>query len=203
MTKHYFTWLFLGDSYTIGEAIPLHESYPYQCLQILRKNGLHFHAPEIVAKTGWTTLDLVDHTLHTKLNDSYDFVTLLIGVNNQYQGLDEEDYKSDFEFLLKKSIHFSDDKPDHVIVLSIPDWSITPFAANRDTKKIAKEIEAFNNINKRLAEQYKVHYINITESKREPAEEITLFAPDGLHFSKTEYANWANEIAIILQEIIE
>jgi len=102
MTKHNFTYLALGDSYTIGESVPLHESFPYQTVQLLRKNGLYFHAAEIIAKTGWTTFELAEHILHSRLNDHYDFVTLLIGVNNQYRSLSVEDYKTDFEFLLRK-----------------------------------------------------------------------------------------------------
>lgn len=102
MTKHYFTYLALGDSYSIGEGVPLHESFPYQVVQLLRNKGLHIHAPEIVANTGWTTLELAEHILHTKFSESYDFVTLLVGVNNQYRSLNAEDYKNDFEFLLKK-----------------------------------------------------------------------------------------------------
>ena len=167
MTKHHFTLLALGDSYTIGEGVPLHESFPYQTIQLLRKNGFHIHAPEIVAQTGWTTFELAEHILHTKLNEHYDFVTLLIGVNNQYRGLSAEDYEADFEFLLKKAIHFAAEKSNHVIVLSIPDWGVTPFAKESDTKKIAEEIEAFNLINKNISTQHKVQYVEITESSKD------------------------------------
>src|SRR5688572_11620272 len=107
MTRHFSSYLALGDSYTIGELVPLYESFPYQAVQLLRGEGLHFHAPEIVAKTGWTTSELAEHLLHTKLNEHYDFVTLLVGVNNQYRGLPIDDFKSDLEFLLKKALHFS------------------------------------------------------------------------------------------------
>ena len=140
MTKHHFTYLALGDSYTIGESVALHQSFPYQTVQLLRKNGLHFHAPEIVAQTGWTSFELAEHLLHTSLNDTYDFVTLLIGVNNQYRGLGIEDYHNNFEFLLKKSLHYTSDKPERVIVLSIPDWTATPFfGKNNDATKVGKE----------------------------------------------------------------
>lgn len=203
MTKHYFTYLALGDSYTVGESVPLHESFPYQTVQLLRKHGLHIHAPEIVAKTGWTTLDLVEHILHNRLNDSYDFVTLLIGVNNQYNGLLTDDYKTDFEFLLKKAIHSADDKPDRVIVLSIPDWSVTPFAKDRDTRKISEEIETFNQINKDIAVQYKVHYLDISASAEEAIEENSPIAADGLHPPGKEYSRWANAVADIIKKVIE
>ena len=98
MTRHYFSYLALGDSYTIGESVPLHEGFPYQVVQLLRKKGIHFHAPEVVAKTGWTSFELADHILHTTLNEQYDFVSLLIGVNNQYRGLPVADFKEEFQF---------------------------------------------------------------------------------------------------------
>src|SRR5882724_6481681 len=148
MTKHIFSYLALGDSYTVGEAVPLNESFPYQTVQLLRKSNLHFHAPEIIAKTGWTTVELAEHILHTRLNEHYDFVTLLIGVNNQYRELSIGDYSNDFEFLLRKAIHFAGEKKENVIILSIPDWAVTAFAKKRDTKKITIEIDAYNKINK-------------------------------------------------------
>ena len=202
MTKHYCTYLALGDSYTIGEAVPLDESFPYQTVQLLRKNGLHIHAPEIVARTGWTTLELAEHILHTRFNEGYDFVTLLIGVNNQYRGNSADDYKNDFEFLLKKALHFADDKNDHVIVLSIPDWSVVPFAKDHNIKKISEEIEAFNNINAAIASQYKVHYLNITKSSRESANDLSLITTDGLHPSGKEYAKWAEQVAAFIEKTL-
>lgn len=202
MTKHYCTYLALGDSYTIGEAVPLDESFPYQTVQLLRKNGLHIHAPEIVARTGWTTLELAEHILHTKFCEGYDFVSLLIGVNNQYRGLSTDDYKNDFEFLLKKALHFADDKNDHVIVLSVPDWSVTPFAKEHDIKKISEEIGAFNNINAAIASQYKVHYINIAESSIESINDSSLITTDGLHPSGKEYAKWAEQVAAFIEKTL-
>lgn len=200
MTKHYFTYLALGDSYTIGESVPLDESFPYQTVQLLRKNGVHIHAAEIVARTGWTTLELAEHILHARLNDDYDFVTLLIGVNNQYRGLNIDDYKNDFEFLLKKALHFADDKNDHVMVLSIPDWSQTPFAREMDKNKISEEITAFNKVNHAISTKYKVHYIQITDTEN-PAD-TSLIAHDALHPSGKEYARWAQQIASVIQETL-
>ena len=203
MTKHHFTLLALGDSYTIGEGVPLHESFPYQTIQLLRKNGFHIHTPEIVAQTGWTTFELAEHILHTKLNEHYDFVTLLIGVNNQYRGLSAEDYEADFEFLLKKAIHFAAEKSNHVIVLSIPDWGVTPFAKESDTKKIAEEIEAYNLINKNISTQHKVQYVEITESSKDANGDSSLLAKDGLHYSGKEYIKWAKLVAAILELLIK
>ncbi len=201
MTKHHFTLLALGDSYTIGESVPLHESFPYQTLQLLRQNGLHFHAPEIVAQTGWTTFELAEQILHTKLDEHYDFVTLLIGVNNQYRGLSAEDYKTDFEFLVKKAIHLADEKNNHVIVLSVPDWGVTPFAKGKDAKKIASAIDAFNAVNKNISVQHKVHYVDVTKSTREATGDSSLLAVDGLHYSAKEYAKWAKEVAVVIESM--
>jgi lysophospholipase L1-like esterase len=191
MTRHYHTYLALGDSYTIGELVPLHESFPYQAVQHLRQKGLHIHAPEIVAKTGWTTFELAEHLLHTQLNEQYDFVTLLIGVNNQYRGLSTDDFKSDFEFLLKKAIHFAGHQADKVLVLSIPDWGLTPFAEGRDTATISKEIDHYNTLIQTVCKTYQVTYKDITVSQRQDVGDKDFVASDGLHPSGKEYAKWA------------
>ncbi len=203
MTRHYNSWLALGDSYTIGEALPLHENFPYKALQLLRKSGLHFHAPEIVAKTGWTTFELADHLLHTNLNEHYDFVTLLIGVNNQYRGLALDDYLSDLDFLLKKALHFSGNKTERVIVISIPDWGTTPFAKDRDRKKIATEIDAYNAAKKQLSEKYGVHFIDITTDQRLTGDNSEFIAQDKLHPSGKEYAKWAAKVAERIMEVLK
>ena len=116
-----YSYLALGDSYSIGEALPLAESFPYQTIQLLRKAGYDFQAAEIIAKTGWTTDELLGAISQTIFATTYDFVSLLIGVNNQYRGMPIEEYRSTFEILLQKAISFSDKRNDHVFVLSIPD----------------------------------------------------------------------------------
>jgi hypothetical protein len=116
-----FSLLCLGDSYTIGESVLANQNFPNQAVQLLRDSGYDFEDPEIVAKTGWTTDELQDAINERHFKKSYDFVTLLIGVNNQYRGKKVEDYKPQFESLLKQAIQFADGKADHVIVLSIPD----------------------------------------------------------------------------------
>lgn len=195
MTKHYFSYLALGDSYTIGESVPLHEGFPYQTVQLLRKKGLHFHAPEVVAKTGWTSFELADHILHTQLNEHYDFVSLLIGVNNQYRGLPVEEFTTDFEYLLKKAIHFAGNKPDRVIVLSIPDWGVTPFAAERDTAAISKAIDSFNQACEEAVKKIGGHYIDITTQTRLAKKDESLLASDKLHYSAKSHAVWAEKLA--------
>ncbi len=202
MSKHHHTYLALGDSYTIGESVALHESFPYQTVQLLRKAGLVFHAPEIVAKTGWTSFELAEHMLHTSLNEVYDFVTLLVGVNNQYRELPIEEFTTDFEFLLHKAIHLSGNKPSHVMVLSIPDWGITPFAKGRETEKISEEINTFNQICESAAKNNKTHFINITEETRKAKNDLSLLATDQLHYSGKAHAIWAQKVAAIITSVM-
>ncbi len=202
MAKHFFSYLALGDSYTIGESVPLHESFPYQTIQLLRKAGLHFHAPEIVAKTGFTSSELAEDILHRKLNEQYDFVTLLVGVNNQYRQLPADDFKTDFIFLLKKAIHFSGGQAKRVIVLSIPDWGVTPFAVKKDTKKITDQIDQLNKICESVAKENKVHFINITEDSRKAKKDISLLANDHLHYAGKGYAVWAEKLAAVIKQQI-
>nr|WP_294994399.1 SGNH/GDSL hydrolase family protein [uncultured Sediminibacterium sp.] len=202
MTRHYFSYLALGDSYTIGESVPLHEGFPYQVVQLLRKKGIHFHAPEVVAKTGWTSFELADHILHTTLNEQYDFVSLLIGVNNQYRGLPVADFKEEFQYLLKKAIHLADNKPERVIVLSIPDWGVTPFASGKDTNSISHAIDDFNKVCEEATKQLGGHYINITPQTRLAKNDTTLLASDQLHYSAKSHAVWAEKVAGVIERII-
>ena len=200
-----YTYLALGDSYTIGESVPAKDNFPDQTVQLLQKVGFNFQSPEIIAKTGWTTDELQDAInkhipIAIGIQPSYDFVTLLIGVNNQYRGRTVEDYKPEFESLLKQAIQFARNKNDHVIVLSIPDWGVTPYAEGRDRKKIAEEIDAYNVANKTISESYKVHYIDITPLTREASKDLTLLTKDGLHYSAKEYAKWAEKVSMLIQE---
>ena len=201
MTKH-FTLLALGDSYTIGESVPLYDGFPYQTIQLLRKAGIHFHAPEIIAKTGWTSFELAEHILHMQLNEPYDFVTLLIGVNNQYRELSIGEFKTDFAFLIKKAIQYTGGKSSHVIVISIPDWGVTPFAVKKDNKKISDEIIAFNQICEAEAIKQKTHFINITEETQRVVNDKLLLAKDQLHYSAKAYAIWAEKIAALIKKIV-
>lgn len=198
MSIHVNSLLCLGDSYTIGEGVALHQSFPYQTVQLLRSEGAHFTAPEIVAKTGWTSFELAEHILHTKLNEHYDFVTLLIGVNNQYRGLSIDEFKTDFEFLLKKAIHFANNNTNRVIVLSIPDWGVTPFAKNLDATAIAKEIDAYNLVCEQVAEAHNICFVNITPSTRQAKDDASIITNDGLHYTGKEMRDWAEIVATII-----
>src|SRR5690606_3444655 len=123
--------------------------------------------------------------------NNYDFVTLLIGVNNQYRGLSVEAYRYEFEALLRQAIYFAGKNPQRVIVLSIPDWGVTPFAADKDRSLIRTEIDAFNRVNKKTTLEYNVHYLDITPGSRAAADDPALVTGDGLHPSDHEYTKWA------------
>lgn len=202
MHKHY-TYLALGDSYTIGEAVLLQNSFPYQTVQALRKQGLDFTAPEIIAKTGWTTEDLSASMANYSFSSKYDFISLLIGVNNQYRGQDIILYKEQFENLLKKTLDLAGGKKEHVFVLSIPDYSVTPFAKAMEREKISKEIDEYNKLNKALCIQYKVPYIEITDGSREAKSLPGLVAEDGLHPSAAVYAKWAKKLADAFGKLVK
>lgn len=189
-----YSYLALGDSYTVGESVPVYENFPYQLVQALRVKGIACYAPEIVAKTGWTTDELEAGIKKTSFLPSYDLVTLLIGVNNQYRGRSIQQYEKDFEQLLKRAIQFANNKPANVVVVSIPDWGATPFAKERDRVKISKEIDAFNAVNKQISAIYKVKYADITEGSRMATTNSSLVADDGLHPSGLEYAKWVQKI---------
>jgi lysophospholipase L1-like esterase len=185
------TFLALGDSYTIGEGCPIYESFPYQAVQILRTEGKTFAAPEIVAKTGWTTSELTHQMNRTVLQHSYDIVTLLIGVNNQYRGLPPSNYALEFEDLLKKAIQLASNQPAHVVVLSIPNWGLTPYATGKDVSAISKEIEVFNSINRKISLLHHVTYTDITTGSTETVNNPEYLASDGIHPSGKAYKSWA------------
>jgi lysophospholipase L1-like esterase len=186
--------LFLGDSYTIGEGLPLADSYPYQTIQLLRRAHHPFYAPEIIARTGWTTDELMTAIRNTTLLPSYSFVTLLIGVNNQYRGRDSQEYETQFETLLHLALRLAG-SPGHVFVLSIPDWSVSPFAADRDRSRIAREIDAFNAVAQTITRREGPAFLDITTHSRTTGADPAAFTADGLHPAKTTCAHWARELA--------
>ena len=197
------SYLALGDSYTIGESVLPTDNFPGQTVQKLTQLGYNFKSPEIVAKTGWTTDELQDNINNHTFTPAYDIVTLLIGVNNQYRGRPVNTYKPEFENLLKQAIQFAGGKADHVIVLSIPDWGVTPFANGRDRAQIAREIDEYNVANKTISESYKVNYIDITPWTREAANDLSLLAGDGLHPSAKEYKRWSEKLADKIKALIQ
>ena len=193
MTKNY---LALGDSYTIGESVTGREAFPFQLVDRLKDNGHVFTDPEIIATTGWTTDELIKAINDKKLNNKYELVTLLIGVNNQYRGYSKENYRVEFKELLQTALDFVDDHKERVFVISIPDWGVTPFAqkSNRNTAKVSGEIDAFNAVNKEEALKAGVAYVDITPGSRNAADDLSLLAADGLHPSGKMYAEWVEKL---------
>jgi len=190
------TYLALGDSYTIGEAVSAAESFPYQLKEALLKQGHPVESLKIIAQTGWTTAELQIAIAAETLSLPYDLVTLLIGVNNQYRGYALANYSAEFEQLLKQAIAFAGDDIEQVRVLSIPDWGVTPFAQKegRVAEQVAKEIDAFNAIAQEISEKLGVVFINITPHSRLAATDLNLLASDGLHPSGKMYAEWVQQL---------
>jgi lysophospholipase L1-like esterase len=183
-------YLALGDSYTVGEQVALFESFPYQLVHGLRRRGHALAAPEIVAKTGWTTDELIAGIQQTPLMDRYDLVTLLIGVNNQYRERTVETYLPEFNQLLEQAIVLAGGRKENVAVLSIPDWGVTPFAHDRDQQAIARAIDAYNEANRAATQGRGVRYLDITPYTREAKTDRSWLASDGLHPSGKDYARW-------------
>ena len=198
--KKAYTYLALGDSYTIGQSVLSSENFPNQTVQLLNQQNYNFKSPEILATTGWTTDELQTNINSHTFTLPYDFVSLLIGVNNQYRGRSVENYKPEFESLLKQAIQFAGGNASRVIVVSIPDWGVTPFANGRDRAQIAKEIDDYNAANKYISVIYKVNYIDITPGSREAATDLSLVAGDGLHPSAKEYARWAQKVFTAIKQ---
>lgn len=195
--KEKLSYLALGDSYTIGEAVAPQESFPFQLQDLLSAKNLDVSSPRIIATTGWTTDELQSAIKQADIQKKYDFVTLLIGVNNQYRGYPIERYKEEFSALLQNAIVFASGRKDRVFVISIPDWGSTPFGkgSGKDINTIAKEIDAFNAVNQSIALAAGVSYTDITPASRNAATDLGLVAKDGLHPSGKMYASWADELS--------
>lgn len=184
--------LALGDSYTIGESVAVEERWPNQLARALRAEGIALTDPEIIAKTGWTTDELNAAINAAAPKGPYDLVTLLIGVNNQYRGRDAEEYRRQFAALLQRAIGFAGGDAKNVVVVSIPDWGVTPFAEGRDRAKIAGEIDRYNAINREETARAGARYVDITPGSRR--NDPALVAGDGLHPSAVQYGEWTKAI---------
>lgn len=187
-------YLALGDSYTIGEQVDYKLNFPNQVLDLMQQHGQTFELSHLIAKTGWTTDELNVAISQIQPDYQHDWVTLLIGVNNQYRQRSLEEYSWQFYALLQQSILFAKSIPSRVIVLSIPDWGMTPFNTERPSDVVSAEIDQYNAINKKITQQSGCHYIDITTSTREHATDTSYLAPDLLHYSEKEYSLWATKI---------
>ncbi|MFN2399582.1 MAG: SGNH/GDSL hydrolase family protein [Gemmatimonadaceae bacterium] len=186
-------FLALGDSYTIGEGVAEEHRWPVQLSASLRTHGLRIAEPEVIAKTGWTTDELSDAIEKAKPTGDYGLVSLLIGVNNQYRGRSEEEYRSQFRSLLARAVVFAGNDAGRVIVISIPDWGVTPFAEGRDRQQISREIDRFNQINRDETSRSGARYVDITPGSRAAGTDPALIAGDGLHPSGKMYTSWARQ----------
>lgn len=186
--------LALGDSYTIGQSVNEDERFINKTVSILKGDAANLQYPaQVIAQTGWTTKYLLDGIAvnATNLKPPYDIVTLLVGVNNQYQHLDTANYRNEFALCLLNAITLSGNRKNRVFVLSIPDYGATPFGSS-NAAQIGIEIDLFNAINKQVSLQMGIDYTDITPSSRMAANDITLVAGDGLHPSGKEYLKWAS-----------
>lgn len=196
-----YTWLVLGDSYSIGQGVNEAERFPAQTVNLLLQQGLAFQQPTYIATTGWTTGNLQNGIGSVNPNP-HTIVSLLIGVNDQYTSRDTTGYRQRFTQLLTKSIELAKGKKQNVFVLSIPDYSVTPFAASYDTARIRLELDWFNAINRNVTAAYGCPYLDITASTREVRYNRSLLAGDGLHPSGTLYKQWAERLApLIIQSL--
>ncbi|MBT1696852.1 SGNH/GDSL hydrolase family protein [Fulvivirgaceae bacterium PWU4] len=187
-------FLALGDSYTIGESVAEHERWPLQLAEALRKKGVAIAAPHIIATTGWRTDDLKRAILAANPAHDQGLVSLLIGVNNQYQGKSAVSYAPEFEELLNMAIAFAGNDKSKVFVVSIPDYGYTPFGKEKQ-ESISKAIDEFNAVNRSITEKYGVQYFYITDISRKGFDDPALVAQDGLHPSGKMYAEWVKLIA--------
>lgn len=194
ITSQQVTFLALGDSYTIGESVDPDQRWPVQLADSLRQRSYSVSPPDIIAKTGWTTADLQKAIKDESLQKTYDLVSLLIGVNNQYQGLNFEQFEREFEELLSQAITFAGDEKGDVFVVSIPNYGATPFGQIRNPEQIREEIKKYNETARSIAQEYEVTFINITPISEKALNNPELTAKDDLHPSGEMYQQWVSKI---------
>ncbi len=188
-------FLALGDSYTAATSELKVNSWPVQLVTQLRKKKVSIKSPDIIAQPGWTTTNLLTAINKENPEPKYNLVSLLIGVNNQYKGKDMELFEKEFPELLQTAITLAQGKPENVFVLSIPDWSVTPFARLRDKGKIVKELKLYNTLIEAEAKKMNVRYFDITQISRNASVNPSLIASDSLHPSKKMYRLWVKKIS--------
>lgn len=194
--------LSLGDSYTIGESVSSDDRWPVDLAGMLRSSGIDVADPVIIARTGWTTRDLSAAIDDARPRGPFDLVTLLIGVNDQYRGRSPEEYRPQFRLALSRAMSQAGKRPASVIVISIPDWGVTPHAQGRDRQRIAADIDAFNAVNRQEAAAAGTNYVDVTGLSRLAATDRGLVAGDGLHPSAAMYLQWARAILPVATGIL-
>ena len=187
-------YLALGDSYTIGESVEADKRWPVQLTKTLIANGKMIDEPVIIATTGWRTDDLKNAIVNARLKNEYDFVSLLIGVNNQFQGKSVDQYEIEFEDLLLSAITLAKGISGNVFVVSIPDYGYTPYGKARQIE-ISKAIDHFNEVSEKVSRKHGVKYFYITDISRRGLDQADLVAADGLHPSGKMYEVWVERIS--------
>lgn len=197
-----FSYLALGDSYTIGESVDASARWPGQLAGLLRQDGTDVADPDIIAKTGWTTAELQDAIRDSGNRKTYDLVSLLIGVNNQYRGQSQDRYRTEFQALLRTAVQFAGGNNRRVFVLSIPDWGVSPFAKDRNQQQVTTDIDAFNAIARDECRKAGIAYVDITLFSRKAADD-SQFAADGLHYSGKQMRQWAELAQPVVKDLLK
>ena len=188
-----YSFLALGDSYTVGEGVSYEESWPSQFVDYALDRGIDFKNPELIAQTGWKTYDLLDAIKSSNLSVKYDFISLLIGVNNQFNSRPLTEFEDDLNEILTE-INYLKKGNSKVIVISIPDWGYSPYGSSYDRDRISDEIDQFNNILKKISEQNNLNFVDVTQISRLAIKEPNLISEDKLHPSGLMYLEWVEKI---------
>ena len=196
-------YLALGDSYTIGQGVVASQRFPQQVAEMLTIRGKKMNAPEYIATTGWTTRDLLTAIASLNPPSDFDIVSLLIGVNNQFRGLDTADYRQQFTQCLEEAIRLARGKRERVFVLSIPDYGATPFSRPLDPGRITRQINEFNEINRHITLAYNISYTDITPGTREAPLKPSILCADSLHYSGLEYGRWAAALVPKMEAVLK
>jgi len=191
------TYLALGDSYTIGEGLDLEESWPFQLTRLLNNKGFNFNPPKIIAKDGWQTDELIK-AINEELEDHelYDMVSLLIGVNNQYDEEPFGKYKSEFKKLLETAISRCKYKNKAVFVVSIPDYGVTPFATEKGKTKAIDDLIKYNAYAKKQCQKHNVPFYDITDLSAKLNKTNNMLVEDGLHPNAKQYHAWVESFLV-------
>ena len=192
-------YLALGDSYTIGQGVEMNKNWPIQLTKKLGENGFSIEKSDIIAKTGWETTDLLKALADSTFED-YNLVSLLIGVNNQYANQPFGTYTIEFDLLLRQAIELVGS--DRVFVVSIPDYGVTPLGKSKE-KKIALELDAYNDYASTKCQTLNVPFINITKLSRRLGDTNNALATDSLHPSESQYRAWVEKILPTVLEILK
>ena len=190
--KNTSKFLALGDSYTIGQSVEVNERWPVQFLKELTATTNVIDTLQIIAQTGWRVDQLKEAMNSSDLEPPYGIVSLLIGVNNQYQGQNANDFRPEFIEILEKSLKLVENRTERLFVISIPDWGASPYGFGFDRAKVSKEINEFNSVVKEESEKRGLRYFDITAISRRALIDRTLIASDGLHPSGKMYKLWVD-----------